>query len=171
MQELEKYQFIYSNKDIYKTYGRTNHGKDSMKLVELVNPQSLLDVGCGYNDFCNLVKEKLKINTIGVDFACLGADIICDAQNLPFDNKSFDLLTAFDMLEHLLPNQVLICLKEFSRVSSNFIFSICYAPSRITCQGYNLHPTVNCEEWWIKQLYEAGAQEVNKYNNYIYGNW
>lgn len=171
MKEIDKYKFIYSNREIYKKYGRNNNGKSSFPLIQLLNPQSLIDVGCGHNDFCKMIIEKININAIGVDFACESADIVCDALNLPFENKSFDLLTCFDMLEHLLPEQVDDCLKEFQRVSYKFVFSICYRPSFKTCFGLNLHPTVENEDWWIDKISKFGGHNIQKYKKFIYGYW
>jgi SAM-dependent methyltransferase len=171
MKEIDKYNFIYSNPDQYRGYGKTNHGLGSLDLIKSNPPKSLLDVGCGFNNFCQIIKSKFNINAIGIDFACKEADIVCSALNLPFDNKFFDLITSFDMLEHLLPEEVPACLKELSRVSNRFIFSICYRPSVITCFGENLHPTVKNENWWINEITLAGGVAINKFKNFIYGDW
>ena len=168
MEEIEKYRFIYANPDRYARYGHTNHGK---KVDEkFLRPhRTLLDVGCGYNEFV-INARKLGIEATGVDFACPGADIIAPADRLPFPAKSHDLLTSFDMLEHLTPDQVRPVLKEFARVSNHFIFSISYVPSVNKVQGEGLHPTVRSKEWWIARIQEAGG-EVHSEGNYLMGRW
>lgn len=170
MTEREKYEGIYNCKSIYPNYGRTNHGKDAIKIIKDWSPKSLIDVGCGYNQFAKEIRN-LNISSIGLDFACPDADIIADAKNIPFENKKFDVLTAFDMLEHLLREDVTIVLKEFERVSYRFIFSICYRPSLIKWMGHNLHPTVMPEDWWIEQLIKAGGFKIQKNNQFITGEW
>ncbi|MEM3829259.1 MAG: class I SAM-dependent methyltransferase [Conexivisphaerales archaeon] len=40
--------------------------------------------------------------------------VVCDAENLPFRDTSFDLILCYDLLEHL-PNPSL-CIKEFGRI-------------------------------------------------------
>ena len=167
--EREKYEGIY-NSASGKRYGHKNHGKNFIPFIKEWQPKSLVDIGCGYNEF---VKETklLGIDSIGVDFACRDADIIADAKNLPFENKKFDVLTSFDMLEHLLPSEVKIVLKEFSRVSNRFVFSISYQPSVWKWKGQTLHPTVMPEEWWICRIVELGGTHIKKIGRYITGNW
>ena len=169
MTEVEKYIGIY-NSNNFKHYGHSNHGKDAFFLIKEWNVKSLLDVGCGHNEFVNAVK-KLNIFSIGVDFACPSADIIADATNLPFEEKQFDVLTCFDMLEHLRSNDVDKVLTEFSRVSNRFIFSICYRPSDTKWMGHNLHPTVKDEEWWIDKILKNNGSNIKKIKNYITGNY
>jgi 2-polyprenyl-3-methyl-5-hydroxy-6-metoxy-1,4-benzoquinol methylase len=73
--------------------------------------KTALDVGCAYGYSTNLL-ESLGYKTYGVDISrhaiqkaktnCAGKFIICDAQiNLPFKKETFDLITCFDVLEHL----------------------------------------------------------------------
>jgi len=170
MTEKEKYEGIYGSRSIYPNYGRTNHGKGAIKIIKEWLPKSLIDVGCGHNEFVKEIRS-LNISSIGLDFACSGADIIADAKNIPFENKKFDVLTAFDMLEHLLQEDVPIVLKEFERVSSRFVFSICCKPSINKWKGHTLHPTVMPENWWIEQIIKAGGNKIEKYNQYILGYW
>lgn len=169
--EKEKYIGIYSSPK-YKHYGREKnfHGKKAIDIVLRWKPKSVIDVGCGYNEFVKQIRNA-GIESIGIDFACPGADMIADAQNLPFKNKQFDTLTSFDMLEHLLPNEVDPVLKEFARVSERFIFSICYRPSVNKWQGENLHPTVMPESQWVESIKQVGGIEIVKEGRYIVGKW
>lgn len=167
--ELEKYRAIYAGEGP-PSYGHSNHGKDALAIVTGWKPESLLDVGCGWNEFCRQASAA-GIPATGVDFACPGADVIADAVALPFETDAFDVLTAFDMLEHVLPAQVDTVLAEFARVSKRFIFSISYVPSKILHKGENLHPTVQPESWWIRQIMRAGGIRIVKRGRYITGEW
>ena len=53
------YQTIY---DSWKPgqYGSSNHGRQDLDKILELTPKSLLDVGCGYNQFSNHLK-KLNI--------------------------------------------------------------------------------------------------------------
>lgn len=170
--EQEKYQGIYAAPDEYPTYGSSNHGASVAHVIKRWKATSLLDVGCGWNQFCRSVKAASpEIEAVGVDFACPGADVNADATALPFADKQFDALTAFDMLEHLRPEQVDAALAEFARVSQRFIFSIAYHKSRILFQGENLHPTVRNEAWWIYRIIRAGGRLVKVSGRFIFGEW
>ena len=167
MTELEKYQFIYAETD-YSYYGHTNHGKGTYDLVKCLSPKSIIDVGCGHNEFCKYFQQE-NVFCVGVDFACPTTDVIASATNLPFVSKEFDILTSFDVLEHILPTDIHLVLDEFKRVSDRFIFSISYVPSKILVKGNNLHPSVFPEEWWISEISKIGI--VLKYQKYLFGKW
>ena len=176
MTEKEKYEGIYNSLDSplgqaqYSGYRHTFHGKSAIPIISLKKINSLIDVGCGHNEFCKHMR-KLGVKAVGVDFACKNADLIADAKQLPFENKAFDFVTAFDMLEHLKIDEVPIVLTEFARVSRNFVFSISYRDSVYKWKGETLHPTVKPENWWIEQITSHGGHNISKQNRYLLGEW
>ena len=123
--EQEVYELIYAD-DAYSYYGKSNHGHKALKSIVDLEPLSLLDVGCGHNAFVQEIKKLGVEKAIGVDFACKSADKIADILDLPFTDKEFDFLTAWDVLEHLLPDQIDSALLEMQRVSNRFAFTIAY---------------------------------------------
>lgn len=162
--ELEKYVYLYTSDN---SYGGTQHGKESYPLIKQVSPASLLDVGCGDNSFCHWARS-IGIDAIGVDLAHPKADAHAAAHELPFEDESFDWLTAFDVLEHLLPEEVDEVLSEFDRVAAQgWIFSICYRDSINRVDGETLHPTVRPERWWVAHL--GKFIRVHKWNGYLWG--
>jgi 2-polyprenyl-3-methyl-5-hydroxy-6-metoxy-1,4-benzoquinol methylase len=73
--------------------------------------RTALDVGCACG-YSSEVLEQLGYRTVAVDLSKWGVRqakksnredfVVCDAQtNLPFKDGSFDLVTCFDVLEHL----------------------------------------------------------------------
>ncbi len=172
MTEISKYRCIYSRPAQFHEYGHSNHGAKAVGIIERWKPDSLLDVGCGFNEFVKGIRETMpELRAMGVDFACPGADRIAEAKSLPFTDKEFDVLTAFDVLEHIAPEDVDCVIEEFARVSKRFILSISHAPSKNTWRGENLHPTVRSEKWWIKRLAIAGAIKIAKRGRFITGEW
>lgn len=168
MTEKQKYDIIYSENKI-PGYGHSNCGKNFLPFLNDV--KSLVDIGCGHNQFSKLVKKQNpSARVLGVDFSCPSADIIANATSLPFKRKEFEWATSFDMLEHLLPEEVDIALGEISRVSTYFCFSICYRDSVYKINDLTLHPTVRSEEWWTKKIEKAGGV-VQKTGRYLYGKW
>jgi len=178
MKEVEIYDYIYNRPGDYPKYGKSNHGFESYKLFkdEFANSNSIIDIGCGYNNFINGARRLRKSKYedwmfLGVDFACPGADIIADAARLPINNKIFDTLTSFDVLEHIAPQNIEKVLSELKRVSCQFIFSIAYRKAGTTVPGVeNLHLTVESEEWWLDVIGKH-CKEINTRGPYIYGTW
>lgn len=173
MTELEKYQGIYGH-SAYAFYGHSNHGGKAVPLVEQkldTHGATLVDVGCGWNEFAKALRERGAADAVGVDFACPGADVLAPAGTLPFTDKQFGVLTSFDMLEHLQPDEVTAVLAEFARVSHSFVFSISYQPSRVKWKGETLHPTVMPQDWWIHKIIAAGGGDIDVIDGYIVGKW
>lgn len=173
LKERLKYEGIYSMPEKFVNYGHSNHGVNALSEIRRCEYKSLLDVGCGYNEFVQNARAAIPgIRAIGVDFACPGADVKASATELPFPDKSFEVVTSFDMLEHLLPEQVDLALSEFARVAHSFVFSIAYRPSNVKWNGETLHPTVETEEWWIRRIMRAGGTSIRKVDGwYLAGRW
>lgn len=66
-------------------------------------PAKLLDVSCSYSLFL-LEMDKLGIDAYGIDINDYGIPyskfIKADARNIPFEDKSFDVVTCISALEH-----------------------------------------------------------------------
>jgi len=132
----------YSDKDKKK-----NHGLKTMPFIKnIIKPSSVIDVGCGWNSFCHLLNEK-GIESVGVDFACPGADIIADAEYLPFKDGQFDLLTTFDVLEHIPEEEINMVFQEFKRVANKFFYQICLGRGK-------RHITLKSPTWWLLKIIE-----------------
>ena len=161
--EKELYDKIYADPK-HANYGHTNHGKklvDEIRTFEDVFPSSWLDVGCGYNELIKSIRDRKSIFKVkdswGIDFSCPGADQNCDLLELPFPDKRWDFITAFDVLEHVLPEQVPFALKEMSRVSYRFAFTISFREGRLKIDGRNVHPTVWTASAWTEAIESAGG--------------
>jgi len=166
--EKWKYDGIYGP-DGLKGYGHSNHGQKALEwLVE--RHTSVLDVGCGHNEFVYACRAKC-IDATGCDFACPSADVITPATDLPFTDHQFSLVTAFDVLEHLPEAEVMPALREMARVAHYYCFSIATRPSTILWHGHNLHPTVRPLDWWLDRIREAGGESQPGPPRYVYGRW
>jgi SAM-dependent methyltransferase len=149
-------------------YGATNHGRDAYTTVIAWQPRFVVDFGCGDNTFIRELRRR-GIDGLGIDFANPRADVASPMHGIA------DVVTSFDALEHLLPEDVGPVLAEMRRVGrpgGNFIFSICTRPSRITVDGENLHPTVRPQDWWIDRISRVGRVEsAGSRGRYITGTW
>lgn len=82
----------------------------------------ILDVGCGTGIMLNYLTQYGQVEGIDISRRAIAFCRVRgftqvhlgDAQKLPFQNNSFDIVTAFDTLEHVKNDQ--LALKEFYRV-------------------------------------------------------
>jgi len=145
----------------WKFYGMHNHGKDAWPQLDKFSITSLIDVGTGRGAFPVMAAERGIKHVAGVDFAFLPKAegvrwVQAPAHELPFASGEFEWLTAFDMLEHVLPEELDEVLKEFRRVASiGWFFSIAYEPSHVV-MGSNLHLIVKPKAWWKEKLSAYG---------------
>ncbi|MDO8467166.1 MAG: class I SAM-dependent methyltransferase [bacterium] len=78
----------------------------------------VLEIGKG-NGFYSDYMKKLGYQVSTCDFdKDLSPDVVADIRKLPFPDNSFDLVTAFEVLEHLPFEDVEVALAELKRVSS-----------------------------------------------------
>ena len=159
------YQQIYSTN---KHHGHSNHGNRYLKEILANKPETVLDLGCGHNELVKSLRAK-GIKAIGIDFACKSADVVADIMHLPVRDKTFSLVTAFDVLEHLQPEQVRQVLEEIRRVGRRYMFTISYRDSTI---DKRLHPTVWTPEQWGSVILEHSIA-IHSYcdKNFWHGCW
>lgn len=102
------------------------HGHKNKEVIEKIEGENILDVGCGSGTIAKMLLEKGK-KVIGVDIGkkfvgfCQSRykrAIFCeaDAQCLPFSSKCFDTIVCSEVIEHLENPEK--ALKEFNRVLS-----------------------------------------------------
>lgn len=142
-------------------YGATNHGAAAIPLVQRIKPtpRLVVDFGCGRNDFVRAVR-RLGIDGLGIDFAFPEADVPRAMHKTGLLDGVADVVTSFDALEHLLPEDVDAVLAEMRRVArsrAQFVFSICTRPSKNTVAGEGLHPTVQPLAWWLERIGRVGT--------------
>ncbi len=161
-------------------YGCTNHGRHAYTTVITWQPRFVVDFGCGNNAFIHELRRR-GIDGLGIDFANVEADIAAPMHCVPLAGGIADIVTSFDALEHLLPEDVDPVLAEMRRIGTSgggghFVFSISTRPSRITVDGQNLHPTVQPLDWWVERIARVGVVESvgasgGTSGGYITGTW
>lgn len=108
-----------------------NFYKTVIEILRPINPDSILDVGCGEGfTLDKFKKEGIGKNLAGIDYSDdalkLGAKIYPelklkkgDIYNIKEKNNSFDLVMATEVLEHLDNPQK--ALRELVRVSKKYV--------------------------------------------------
>ena len=88
----------------------------SRDLIE--SGAKVLEIGKG-NGFYSDYMKKLGYQVTTCDFdKDLNPDVVADIRKLPFPDNSFDLVTAFEVLEHLPFEELEVALSELKRVSN-----------------------------------------------------
>lgn len=157
--EIERVKYITLAAREGSTYGSTNHGARAVPLIQRLKPRLVIDFGCGRNDLVRALR-RLGIDGLGVDFAFTEADVPDPMHKTSLLSGVADVVTSFDALEHLLPEDVNAALAEMRRVArrrGHFILSVCTRPSRHTVAGANLHPTVQPIAWWLEHIGRVGV--------------
>lgn len=182
--ERAKYDAIYAGKcncvePLFAAYGQRDHWGKAWDALK--GARSLCDVGTGYGNLPRRLFAAGCRFAMGIDFAMpkewrtvkrgdTGMLVLskATAHAIPLPDKSVQYATAFDVLEHLVPDEVDECLAELRRVAQQTVMvSICYKPSVLLVDGKNLHPTVQPKEWWAEKLKTQVGAEVCEWKKYL----
>lgn len=88
-----------------------------VKEVLEFNPSSVLEIGPGNGAFKALAERfGTRIDTFDID-PDLRPDYVGSADNMQFDNNAYDVVCAFQMLEHVPYELSLKILREMARVT------------------------------------------------------
>jgi len=127
----------------------------------------ILDVACSFGHFVSMMRKE------GYD--AHGSDIskeaiskapksvaeyvkIADIQKLPYEDNTFQLVTAFDILEHLYVEEFMLAIKEVNRVAREFILI------RIPAISYGAEP-------WLSDLSEKFKEVREHVSVYPWDFW
>lgn len=131
--------------------------------------KTLLDVGCGTGAAVRYHREIGGIEAYGIDFAGnassawgrMGAEKWCrvaSAEDIPFKDDTFDMVTCTDVLEHVPEDNVNKVLSEIYRVGKGeYLFTIALNPATIKMpDGTEPHITLKPPEWWLEKMVGIG---------------
>ena len=106
----------YFNEE-YDVKGRFVTYWHQINEVKTLNPKDILEIGVGNKFLSKYLKDRgFKITTLDIE-AKLYPDVVGNVLTIPFSNGSFDVVTCFELLEHLPYSDFQKGLKELRRVS------------------------------------------------------
>ncbi len=117
---------------IYDDPGRFRSYYYQVKFITELKPESILEIGVGNKTLVNYLREhNLKIHSCDIDEG-LEPDFVGDIRKLPFKDNEFDVVCAFQILEHIPWEDVPKAFTELQRISKRYvIFSVPYTPVSI----------------------------------------
>lgn len=159
--EIAKYAEVYRRPD-YRM-GATRYMNAAIDLRQLPVRGGLLDVGCGRGEILRLA-EELGFRPVR------GAEVVPElidghrvvhglAWELPFGDAEFDVVTMFDVIEHLLHEDQAAALKELERVAHHAILITAASFSHVV-DGVEMHPGRRSPAEWHALLAETLNGEI-----------
>ena len=148
--EVANYERAYRNADYRLGDLRRAHITDHLDRL----PRgSLLDVSTGRGEVLAIARHlgfAPVIGTEAVDYLCNHEDVFpALAHALPFDDKSFDIVTMFDVMEHLVPEDTCLVCEELVRVArSRVLLTVHNDPHRYRGQDLHINRRESHEAWF-----------------------
>ena len=143
-EKIRRYWMFFESNPIFRSnFFSEVKGDDIVRMSKkyLKKGSKVLDVGVGTGALIErLSRLKLGLELHGIDIVespsvkrlkeqGILRFKIGDATNIPYDNETFDVVFLVEVLEHLLPEEVLLALLEIKRVlkpGGMFIISVPY---------------------------------------------
>jgi ubiquinone/menaquinone biosynthesis C-methylase UbiE len=121
------------NKTLYEKYDWGQLQQSAMeektsKILDSIpkNVKSIIDIGCGNGVITNALAEKYEVTGVDRSENALKyvktKKIQADADSIPMPDGSFDLVLSSELLEHLEDQTFENTIKEFKRLTRNYIF-------------------------------------------------
>lgn len=162
---LEHAKYIEAYKGVYGM-GRKRKSKAFDEIDKLHETGSFLDVGCGRGEVMEYALNYFNpVKGIEVVPYLLNDDVVFgEIYGIPFDDNSFDVVTCFDVLEHILPEDTIISLKELNRVYRKAMI-LSAANYESYCNGIDLHINKRPYDAWDALIRDYIEGDVKRLPN------
>jgi len=163
--------------DFYKAQQQAcqRSAKEIVPLVlELIQPQQVIDVGCGLGTWLSVFKECGVEDIWGVDGHWVDKEWleIPEERFLPFDlrkpfrmDRQFDLVVSLEVGEHLPSECAEIFVDSLIRLGPVILFS-----AAIPFQGGTHHINEQWPEYWVEYFQEKGYLVIDCIRKKIWQN-
>lgn len=154
--ELAKYERAYQDSDYKMSKKRL---VPSVEALAQAPSGSYLDLGCGRGEMLREAEALGFSPCIGVDPVPALKHLRARVTQLPFADASFDVVSLFDVIEHLPIGDEVLALREANRVArSAFVISANNLPSKL--DGMDLHINIRSYAEWAQLIQECWNGEM-----------
>lgn len=168
-----------------RLYGSTMGLIRAAAIRALLRPRTLLDVGCGPGHLVGWLR-RWGVEAWGLDASrYIAARAVRAARayvqvgsitELPYRDGQFQMVTTFDVLEHVPPAMVAAAVSECGRVSDQLVFHrICVSDSlhhRLLGHRDGSHVSMHPKAWWLRLLAGQGFHPAsNPFPRFHSGGW
>ena len=141
-------------------------------LVRECRGGELLDVGSGSVGIRPWIGSSWRVTTLDIDFADYGAAtgpdarseraVVGDVRQLPFQDRTFDVVVAIDLLEHVASEDRPRALEEMIRVTRRRLIVACPTGAAALAVDERLAARLRFVPGWIQEHLEQGFPDANE---------
>lgn len=146
------------------------------KIMELINPKSVVDIGCGLGTFLKVFKKEGAIRILGLDGSWCKKDLlfknISQGEFLEVNmeeqisiNQTFDLAVCLEVAEHISESRAAGFVKDLTQLSDYILFS-----AAIPKQGGDHHYNEQWLEYWISHFEKSGFKVYDVLKPFFWNN-
>jgi len=176
--ERAKYEHIYMHQEGFPRrrdgamYGSAFHAQGLLARIETMDIQSICDVGTGNGEFPRWMADNGCPVVYGTDLVATpaGEGVVwfrAPARLLPLPDNAVEYISAFDVLEHVVREDLALVLQEFCRTAAKgLLLSVGTRPSHTKINGSrtSLHPTRLARKSWARKLARYGdVEQIDRY--------
>lgn len=129
-------------------------------IIELLEPKSVVDVGCGIGTWLKVFEDNGIANILGIDGDYVDKSLLkidinkfvdFDLEKFYNSDKKFDLAISLEVAEHLSIDSGDVFIKTIANLSDTIIFS-----AAIPNQGGQNHINEQEPKYWIEKFEKEG---------------
>lgn len=161
--ELAKYVAAYEDPGYCMTKPREAALDRALVEARDAGCQTYLDVSCGRGESLAIAESHgfIAFATETVPYLIGGKVVAGVLPALPFPDKSFEVVSLIEVIEHLVPEDVLPALHELYRIASKQII-ISAATSPAWHGNVDLHPSARTEQRWHDLFVSIWGDKVTR---------
>jgi uridylate kinase len=151
----------YKMANVDTFFGKAVHSLSNFYRAFLIrvflNPKTVLDVGCGTGHLVKYLRQ-MGIDAYGVELSSHALELAEEASRpylrqgdivkLPYGDDEFDLVTSFDVLEHIERSKIKKSVEESIRISKKYV----------------LHKVYTRENLWISWLHGKDYSHISVFD-------